>query len=138
MGFVLLKTFGNYLEANMSMTMLEEEGINCHLEDEHSVTLMYMSSGVRLMVYETQVDRATEIIRNAETEYLKTIPCPSCHIQGFEIKYVTESHESAVRKLPFGRFIAWTSKMLTKEGTTMQVKHYVCCNCGKEFEDLPS
>lgn len=138
MGYVLLKTFGNYIEANIALSMLEEGGINCHIEDENSVTLMYMASGFRLMVYETQVDRAEEILMNAEAEYLKTISCPICHHSGFEIKYVTESHESDVKKLPLGRMIALMSKLLTKEGTTMQVKHYVCGNCGKEFEELPS
>ena len=138
MGYILLKTFGNYIEANIAMSMLADEGINCHIEDESSVTLMYMASGFRLMVYETQIERAAEIIKNTEAAYLKTISCPVCHQQGFEIKYVTENHEDVVRKLPLGRMIALMSKMLTREGTTMQVKHYVCENCGKEFEDLPA
>jgi hypothetical protein len=138
MGFVLLKTFGNYIEANIAMSMLEEEGVNCHIEDESSSTLMYMASGFRLMVYESQVERAGELIANAENEYLKTILCPVCHHSGFEIKYVTESHEDSLRKMPLGRMIAFLSRMLTKEGTTMQVKHYVCENCGKEFEELPA
>jgi uncharacterized protein YbaR (Trm112 family) len=138
MGYVLLTTFSNYIEANIAMSMLEEEGINCHIEDEASVTLMHMSSGIRLMVYESQAERAAEIIKNAEAEYLKTITCPVCHHPGFNIKYVTENHEEDVRKLPMGRIIALMSKMFTREGTSMQVKHYVCDNCGKEFGELPS
>jgi transposase-like protein len=137
MSYVLLKTFGNYIEANIAMSMLADEGINCHIEDESSVTLMYMASGFRLMVYDTQAERAAEIIKNTEAAYLKTISCPICHQSGFEIKYITESHEDAVRKLPLGRMIALMSKLFTKEGTTMQVKHYVCENCGKEFDELP-
>lgn len=138
MRFFLLKTFGNYIEASIAVSILEEEGINCHLEDENSVTLMTSFSGIRLMVYESQAQRAAEIIQEAETRYLKTISCPFCHQSGFEIKYAEESHNAAVKKIPFGRMIAFLSKALTKEGTSMQVKHYVCSNCNKEFADLPS
>ena len=138
MDYVLLKTFSNYIEANIAMSLLEEEGINCHIEDENSSTLVYMASGFRLMVYETQAGRAAEIIKDTEAAYLKTVSCPLCHQTGFEIKYVTEDHEDAVRKLPLGRMIALLSKLFTREGTTAQVKHYICEHCRKEFEELPA
>jgi Zn finger protein HypA/HybF involved in hydrogenase expression len=138
MGFILLKTFANYIEANIALSMLEEEGINCHLEDENTVTMMSMSSGIRLMVYDSQAERAAEVIKEAEIEYLNYLSCPDCHSSGFEIRYVTENHADALKKIPFGRIIALLSRTLTKEGTNMQVKHYVCNNCHKEFDDIPS
>jgi DNA-directed RNA polymerase subunit RPC12/RpoP len=138
MGFVLIKTFGNYIEANIALSMLEQEGINCHIEDENTLTILNMASGMRLMVYETQVERAFEILQDAEKEYLNNLLCPDCNHRGFEIKYVKESHESGLNSLPFGRIFAFLSKTLSKEGTTMEVKHYVCSTCKKEFNDLPS
>jgi len=138
MGFVLIKTFGNYIEANIALSMLEQEGINCHIEDENTLTILNMASGMRLMVYETQAERAVEILQDAEKEYLNNLLCPNCNHRGFEIKIVTESHESALKALPFGKIFAFLSKTLFKDGTTMAVKHYICSNCKKEFNDPPS
>jgi len=138
MKFVLLTTFGNYIEASIAVSLLEEEGIVCHIEQENISTLMYMASGMRLMVVESQAERAAEVIKKVEEEFVKTIHCPRCSYMGFTIKMVTESHESVLNKLPFGRIMSFMSKTFTKEGTTHDVKHYVCNNCQKEFEDLPS
>jgi len=137
MGFILLNAFGNYIEANIALTMLEEEGIKCYIEDENSGIIIHMASGIRLMVYEEQAERAAEVIKKAETEYLKSVSCPVCHHTGFEIKMVKESHEAALKKLPFGRLMAFMSKAFSKDGTTTDVKHYVCLNCNKDFEELP-
>ena len=137
MKHILLTTFSNYIEANIALSMLEEAGINCHAEDENMVTMMGMSSGIRLMVYETQAERAAEVLKNAETEYLQTLVCPECHQTGFNLKYVTENHGDALRKLPFGGVLNLMSKVLSKEGTFSRVKHYTCNNCMKEFESLP-
>jgi DNA-directed RNA polymerase subunit RPC12/RpoP len=139
MGFVLIKTFNNYIEANIALSMLEEQDINCHIEDENTVTIINMSSGMRLMVHESQIERAMDILQNAEKEYLNSLECPHCHaMAGFTIKFVEESHEDALKKMPFGRFILLFSKLLHKEGTVSKVKHYVCNNCHREFNELPS
>ncbi|MCW3120160.1 MAG: hypothetical protein JWM28_4242, partial [Chitinophagaceae bacterium] len=57
---------------------------------------------------------------------------------GFEIKYVTESHEPGLNKLPFGRILVFLLKAFIQEGTTTQVKHYVCSNCRTEFDEIPA
>jgi len=138
MNFILLKTFGNYIEANIALSMLEEAGINCHIEDENTLTLINMSSGIRLMVHQSHAERAVEVLKEAEIEYLKNLECPQCHHKGFEIKMITESHESGLRNLPFGQVMIFLSKLLSKEGASMQVKHYQCANCRKEFENPPA
>ena len=138
MEFILLKTFSNYVEANIALSMLEEKGVRCHLENENTSSIMGMVSGIRLMVINSQLARAEDVLKEAEEEYLNSITCPLCHHSGLEIKYVTESHEDAVRKMPLGRFIVFMSKLFSKEGTTHEVKHYICKNCHKEFEDLPA
>jgi DNA-directed RNA polymerase subunit RPC12/RpoP len=138
MGFVLLKSFNNYIEAHIALSMLEEEGINCHIEDEHAVTILNFSSGMRLMVYDSQLERAREILKLSELEYLKTIVCPNCKQKALEIKYVMQDDKIALRKLPFGRFISMMSRLISKEDNQTQVKHYVCSNCNKEYEDLPT
>lgn len=138
MTFILLKTFGNYIEANIALSMLEDAGINCHIEDENTLTLINMASGIKLMVHQSHAERAVEVLQDAEAEYLKNLTCPQCNHTGFEVKLITESHESGLQKLPFGRLIAFLSKILSNEGTNMQVKHYQCVNCHKEFENPPA
>lgn len=136
--FVLLKTYGNYVEANIALSMLEEEGIRCYIKNETSTIIMYMASGFPLLVYGGQLERAKEIIQEAEAVYLQSVTCEKCQRQGFEIKMCTEDHGDVLRKLPFGRMFRFFAKHFTKEGTTHHVRHYICRNCGKEYEELPS
>ena len=138
MGFVLLKSFNNYIEAHIALSMLEEEGINCHIEDEHTVTILNFSSGMRLMVYDSQLERSREILRLSELEFLKTIVCPNCKQKALEIKYVMQDDIIALRKMPFGRFISAMSRLISKGDNQTEVKHYICANCHKEYEDLPT
>jgi DNA-directed RNA polymerase subunit RPC12/RpoP len=138
MGFVLLKSFNNYIEAHIALSMLEEEGINCHIEDEHTVTILNFSSGMRLMVYDSQLERSREILKLSELEYLKTIVCPNCKQKALEIKYVMQDDNIALKKMPFGRFISMMSRLISKDDNQTEVKHYVCTNCHKEYEDLPT
>jgi len=138
MGFVPLKSFNNYIEAHIALSMLEEEGINCHIDDENTVTILNFSSGMRLMVYDSQLERSREILKLAELEYLKTIVCPNCKEKALEIKYIMQDDNVVLHKMPFGRFISLMSRILSKEDNKTEVKHYVCSNCHKEYEDLPT
>lgn len=66
--FVLLCSFDNYIPAHIALGRLKEEYINCYLQDEYSVTIdPFLSNaigGIKLMVAETQLERAREIIQN--------------------------------------------------------------------------
>ena len=70
MHFVQLGSYDNYISAHISMTMLQDAGINCHLEDEHIITLDPFLSpalgGIKLMVYPTQAERAEALLLEAE------------------------------------------------------------------------
>jgi hypothetical protein len=70
MNFVQIRSFDNYVYAHISMTMLQDAGINCHLKDEHTVTLDPFLSpalgGMKLMVYPSQVERAVELLAATE------------------------------------------------------------------------
>ena len=70
MDFVQLRSFDNYISAHISLTMLQDAGINCHLKDEHIITLDPFLSpalgGMKLMVYPTQAERAVELLEKAE------------------------------------------------------------------------
>ncbi|RYY62638.1 MAG: DUF2007 domain-containing protein [Chitinophagaceae bacterium] len=66
MNFVLLSSYDNYIEAHIALGRLENAYINCHLQDDHSVTLNpYLSNaigGIKLMVAESQAARANEVL----------------------------------------------------------------------------
>jgi hypothetical protein len=70
MKFVLLCSFDNYIPAHIAFGRLKEEFINCYLQDEYSVTIdPFLSNaigGIKLMVAETQIDRAREILENQD------------------------------------------------------------------------
>lgn len=69
--FVVVRTFDNYLLANMLMGRLEAEHIRCHLKDESTVLadplLSIAIGGIKLMVHTSQLERALEIIEAVES-----------------------------------------------------------------------
>lgn len=66
MEFVQLRSYDNYVSAHISLSMLQDAGINCHLKDEYVITLDPFLSpalgGMKLMVYPSQVERAAELL----------------------------------------------------------------------------
>jgi hypothetical protein len=70
MNYVVLCSFDNYVPAHIMMGRLQEEYINCHLQDEYTGTmgpiLSNAAGGIKLMVAEAQVERALDILKPAE------------------------------------------------------------------------
>jgi hypothetical protein len=70
MDFVQLRSFDNYIYAHITLSMLQDAGINCHLQDEYMVTLDPFLSpamgGMKLMVYPSQAQRAIELLEETE------------------------------------------------------------------------
>ncbi len=66
MKFIQIKSFDNYIQAHMAMGNLQEQNINCWLQDEYSVTidpvLTNAIGGIKLMVAEAQAQRAADIL----------------------------------------------------------------------------
>ncbi|HEX4849323.1 MAG TPA: DUF2007 domain-containing protein, partial [Puia sp.] len=60
-----------YINANIQLGMLMDEGINCHLRDEYIITIDPLLSnaigGMKLMVYESQAGRALTLLENVES-----------------------------------------------------------------------
>jgi hypothetical protein len=72
MDFVQIRTFDNYIYANITLGMLQDAGINCHLKDEYTITIDPFLSpalgGMKLMVHPSQVQRAIELLENTERD----------------------------------------------------------------------
>lgn len=69
MKFIELCSFDNYVTANIVLGMLQNDGINCHLRDEYTVTIDPFLSpalgGMKIMVNEEQYQQAVELIADA-------------------------------------------------------------------------
>ena len=82
MSYIILYSFDNYINANLRMMQLQEEGINCWLKDEYTVTidpiLTNAIGGIKLMVHETQKDRAADLLRIMINKEKENRPCPNC------------------------------------------------------------
>ncbi|PWT71476.1 MAG: hypothetical protein C5B59_18050 [Bacteroidetes bacterium] len=76
MNFVHLRSFDNYVNANIQLGMLQDEGINCHLQDEYTITIDPLLSnaigGMKLMVYESQVQRAMRLLEKVDGNNLES------------------------------------------------------------------
>ncbi|HWJ25701.1 MAG TPA: DUF2007 domain-containing protein [Flavisolibacter sp.] len=132
MDFVQIRSFDNYIEANIVMNMLLHEHINCHLKDEHIITIDPLLSpalgGIKLMVHEAQVERAWDLMNKNEQDYLKSIPCPVC--KQHTLKAITEEKQHKCK-------LAALASILLNGGSLKVTKKYQCTNCGYDFRELP-
>jgi hypothetical protein len=133
MNFIQITAFDNYVFANMTLGLLEENNINCHLSDENVVTLDPLLSnavgGIKLMVADVQFERAIEVIKQAEAEYLTGIPCPQCQSLSLKADEKINNPSSFWGKL---------KNQLAYGQTSTYVKLYRCGNCKNVFTELPS
>jgi hypothetical protein len=132
MDYVELRSFDNYIEARIVLTMLQSGDINCHLKDEHILTvdplLTPALGGIKLMVYHSQAERAWDLMEQAEHNYLKSIPCPVCKEHRLKLVSITRQHKC--------RLSAIISMLLN--GSAMEIKKvYQCEGCGYDFKELP-
>jgi Putative prokaryotic signal transducing protein len=133
MDFVELRSFDNYIEANIVMNMLQHYNINCHLKDENILTIDPLLSpalcGMKLMVHHVHVEKAWGLIDVAEQEYLRKIPCPVCHAHALKAVSITKTHRSRLSAL---------ASMLLNGHSVEVTKFYRCSNCGYDFKELPN
>ncbi len=132
MNYVQLRTFDNYIEANIVLMMLQSAHINCHLKDEHTVTIDPLLSpaigGMKLMVHHAHAERAWSLMDEAEAQYLKNFACPVCHAHALKAVSVHKQYKC--------RLGALASMLLN--GQAVEVKKiYQCEACGYDFKELP-
>ena len=132
MEYVEIRSFDNYIEANIVLQMLQHNNINCHLKDEHIITLDPLLSpaigGMKLMVYHAHVERAWDLMERAEQQYLKDIPCPICKAHALKAVSITKKHTNKLSMLV---------SMLINGQSVEVTKMYKCTGCGYDFKDLP-
>ncbi len=71
MQFIQIRSFDNYIFAHITLSMLQDAGINCHLTDEYTITIDPFLSpalgGMKLMVAEPQLQRALDLLQETES-----------------------------------------------------------------------
>ena len=89
MQFTVIQTFDNYVSAHIAMGRLQEDGINCWLKDENTVTIDPMLTnavgGIKLMVADMQAQRAAGILRMLDSKNKALNPCTKCGSQNVEL-----------------------------------------------------
>ena len=130
--FVAIRSYDNYIPANLVLQRLEEEGIRAWLQDEHTVTIDPILSnaigGIKLMVYHEQVSRAQALLQEMELEYKQAAKCPHCG--STNVHFVTQSTNPA-------NWLSAIASWLVGNYAVSVKQVYHCFDCGYEFENLP-
>ncbi|RYF97265.1 MAG: DUF2007 domain-containing protein [Chitinophagaceae bacterium] len=127
--FTQIRSYDNYIPANMMLSLLEQEGIKAYLQDEHTVTIDPIISnaigGIKLMIYTDQLDRAMDLVHEFEDAYKKAGACPKC--TSTNVKFLTEPETTK----------NWLQSLLDKVNGkygTGSKGIYHCYDCGNEFD----
>lgn len=132
MNFRQIATYDNYMLANMTMGLLTEHDIKCQMKDENIITMDPLLNaavgGIKLLVEEKDFDRAVALMREAENDYLKDIPCPNCNSLSLIVEEKTNN--------PTGFWGKLKNQVLFGQTSTYS-KGYRCKACNKSFSELP-
>lgn len=130
MEFVRLQTFMNYIDANIILGRLKNEGIDCWLKNENTSVIMPVWNtalgGIGLMVRDSQAEKASYVLRKIAEEKKEQISCPAC--ESTNVEYI-----NTVRKP-----VNWISAAVTfllGDLALMPEQRYHCFDCKKEWEE---
>ena len=130
MNFRLVRSFDNYIYANILLLRLKEEGIECYIQDENTITLDPLLSpaigGMKLMVKESDVIRVNMMLDLFEMEYLTTLACPNCGQAGIQRLIKTKPLKNL--------FSALFTKLLHGSSINETII-YRCIHCGHTIDD---
>jgi phage FluMu protein Com len=132
MNFKVIATYDNFLVANMTLGLLQENNINCHLKDENIVTVDPLLNpavgGIKLMVDENDYNAALGLIKDAEAAYLKEIPCPYCKLFSLVVEEKINKPDSLWGKI---------KNLIAYGQTETYSKNYRCQSCKSLLTELP-
>jgi Putative prokaryotic signal transducing protein len=132
MNFKQIASYDNFMLANMTLGLLQENEINCHLKDENIVTIDPLLNpavgGIKLLVAETDFDSALGLIKDAETAYLNDITCPYCKKQGLTAEEKINKPDTFWGKL---------KNQIAYGQTETYSKKYRCQHCKSIMDELP-
>lgn len=128
MDFVAIRRYDNYIPAHIDMGRLKEEGIECWLKDENTVTIDPILSnaigGIKLMAPEEDAKRAWGILKELELDHKSMIACPQCGSHNIEL--ITTPRKASNWLSVIAGFLSLGYAMPVDT-----VRH--CFQCGHEF-----
>ena len=87
MELITIKTFDNSIDAHLLRIELENEGIECYIYDEHTVTVFPLYSnavgGIKVKILKKDLELAKSILLSA----IVTVICPNCASQNIILNY---------------------------------------------------
>lgn len=131
MNFVTIASYDNYIDANIVLGKLQNEGIEAFLRDEYTVTidpiLTNAIGGIKLTVMEQDAEEARKMLALFAAEKRALLECPSCH--SHNVEYISNPAKSG------NWFTAIISFFMSSYAVPVK-KSYHCFDCGRDFEDL--
>lgn len=127
----VVRAFDNYFTANITLTKLHAEGIECYLKDEYTVTIDPILSnaigGIKLIVKKEHAAEVKEKLAQYDAAYLKSATCPRCGNNSF----------SYISKPGVANYVTAIFTWLFSSYAVAPDYVYQCGNCGFESERLP-
>ncbi len=131
--FNQIASYDNYVLANMTLGLLQENEINCHLKDEYIITIDPLLNpavgGIKLFVADVDFEKAQRVIQEAESAYIAEIPCPVCKNNSLIVEEKTT--------LPASFWQRAKNQVLFGQSSTYS-KLYKCEHCKSIFTELPA
>ena len=131
MELIVIRTFGNYFSANITLTKLQAAGIECYLRDEFTVTidpiLGNAIGGIKLVVKSEDEAIARKFLDQADIEYMQAATCPKCGAHDF----------SYVAKPTVPNYLTTILRWMLSNYAVAPQYVYRCGNCGYESNTLP-
>jgi hypothetical protein len=129
MNFVLLKSFNNYIEANLTLGRLQEGNVRCWLADENVATinpiLTNAIGGIKLMVLEEDQEKAVTFLHALEEIKRKNYSCPVCGSGNIESVVNNRKTKNVIISI-----VTW---LLGNYAIGVE-NIWHCFNCNAEFE----
>ncbi|MBL7709715.1 MAG: DUF2007 domain-containing protein [Chitinophagaceae bacterium] len=130
MEFIPVFTYNDYVSAHIAMGRLEEDGIDCWLKDENTVTInaawTQAVGGIKLMVAEDHVAKAVDILKEIDRQHKATITCPKCGSHNIELVSTPRKASNWVMVI-FGF-------LFTSYAMPVDMANH-CFDCGHEFPE---
>ena len=131
MKLVTVRTFENSFKANITLTKLEDAGIECFLKDDFTVTIDPILSnavgGIKLQVKEEEAAEAFTILQRFDKEYMESVKCPKCGNATFTLinKPGPTNFITAILTWTFSSYAVAAEQV------------YHCSTCGYETKEMP-
>jgi Putative prokaryotic signal transducing protein len=132
MNIVTLRSFDNYFPAHITLTKLQDAGIECYLKDEHTVTINpvmgHLIGGIKLVIKDQDLAAATALLQAFDEAYRQSVKCPRCNAAAF----------NRVTNPTVPNYLVIIATWFFSNYAPPMQQVYVCGQCGYRCSELPN